>query len=324
MRRILIDDRVRGIAKSFKDFLENGLGGKYKSPKKHLGELANNPLLNPQQKQYVQRIISEWDNLIVLEPPFDVTIKEFEKIIAKDKMPNEQFGIDPKSSKFLYKEIVKAMNYDYVQKKVYPKIIHQLGIKTCVYCNAQYAFSYDNGRDSFQNYEIDHWMPKSKYPYLCTSFFNLQPSCSKCNKSKSSKDDILPFCLFTDDKSKLNPFDFSILHVSCAQYLATHDRDMLRIIFSSKEHGLKDNMDTLFHISTQYQAHKDTVEELIWKKQIYNSIFLDIYKDSFKQLGFKQTDFNRFILSNYDKDEDILKRPFAKMVQDIAKQLGII
>lgn len=324
MRRILIDDRVRGIAMSFKNFLENGLGTSYKSPKTHLGELANNHLLKPQQKQYVQLIISEWDNLIVMEPPFEASIQKFEKIISKDKMPKEQFGNDPKSPKFLYKEIVEAMRYDYVQKSVYPKIINQLGIKTCVYCNAQYAFSYDNGRNSFQNYEIDHWMPKSKYPYLCTSFFNLQPSCSKCNKLKSSKDDILPFCLFTDDKSKLDPFDFSILHVSCAQYLATHDRDMLRIIFSSNEPGLKDNMDALFHISTQYQAHKEMVEELLWKEQIYNSTILDIYKDNFKQLGFKQTDFNRFILSNYDKGEDILKRPFAKMVQDIAKQLGII
>ena len=324
MRRILIDDRVRGIAKSFKDFLKNGAGKGYNSPQKCLGELANDPLLNSKQKQYVELIISEWDNLITLEPPFDATILNFENIIAKDKIDKEQFGNDPKLMKVLYKEIVKAMRYDYVQEKVYPKIINQLGIKTCVYCNAQYAFSYDNGKDSFQNYEIDHWMPKSKYPYLCTSFFNLQPSCSKCNKLKSSKDAILPFCLFTDDKSKLDPFDFSILHVSCAQYLATHDRDMLRIIFSSKEPGLKDNMDALFYISTQYQAHKEMVEELIWKEQIYNSTILDIYKDNFKQLGFKQTDFNRFILSNYDKDEDILKRPFAKMVQDIAKQLGII
>ena len=324
MRRIFIDDRVRGIAKSFKIFLEKGLGSKYKSPKKLLGELANNPLLSLKQQQYVKLIINEWDNLIVMEPPFDNTIKKFETLFPADKISTEQFGIDPKSPKFLYKEIVGAMRYDYVQEKVYPKIINQLGIKTCVYCNAQYAFSYDNGKDSFQNYEIDHWMPKSKYPYLCTSFFNLQPSCPKCNKSKSSKDDILPFCLYTHNGNKLNPFDFSILHVSYAQYLATHDRDMLRIIFSSKEQGLKDNMDALFHISTQYQAHKEMVEELIWKKQIYNSTFLDIYKDSFKQLGFKQTDFNRFILSNYDKDEDSLKRPLAKMVQDIAKQLGII
>ena len=82
MRRILIDDRVRGIAMSFKNFLENGLGSSYKSPKTHLEVLANNPLLKPQQKQYVQLIISEWDNLIVMEPPFDNTIKKFEKIYS--------------------------------------------------------------------------------------------------------------------------------------------------------------------------------------------------------------------------------------------------
>lgn len=86
MRRILIDDRVRGIAKSFKKFLENGLGSSYKSPKTHLGELANNHLLTPQQKQYVQLIISEWDNLIVMEPPFDNTIKKFETLFPADKM----------------------------------------------------------------------------------------------------------------------------------------------------------------------------------------------------------------------------------------------
>lgn len=89
MRRILIDDRVRGIAKSFKIFLEKGLGSKYKSPKTHLGELANNHLLNPQQKQYVQLIISEWDNLIVMEPPFDNTIKKFETLFPADKISTE-------------------------------------------------------------------------------------------------------------------------------------------------------------------------------------------------------------------------------------------
>ena len=112
MRRILIDDRVRGIAKSFKIFLEKGLGSKYKSPKKLLGELANNPLLSLKQQQYVKLIINEWDNLIVMEPPFDNTIKKFETLFPADKISTEQFGIDPKSPKFLYKEIVEAMRYD--------------------------------------------------------------------------------------------------------------------------------------------------------------------------------------------------------------------
>lgn len=321
MRRILIDDRIRKTARSFKSLLEKGNSTTYKSPVKSLTELTNNPSLNTTQKSYVQHIIDKWDELILLEPPFDDMIHEFEEIYVAEQIANMDIG---NSKQKFYEKIVDAMRYDYVQEKVYCKIINHLGIKTCVYCNAQYAFSYGNGKNHFQNYEIDHWLPKSKYPYLCTSFFNLQPSCPKCNKSKSNKDDIIPFCLYTHDKSKLSPFEFYVLQVSYIQYLVTHDLDVLRIIFSSNENGLKDNMDELFHISTQYQAHKDIVEELIWKKNIYNHTILEIYQDNFKQLAFKQSDFNRFILNNYDKDEDILKRPLSKMIQDIAKQLGII
>lgn len=106
--------------------------------------------------------------------------------------------------------------------------------------------------------------------------------------------------------------------------MVSHDKDKLKINFNSSEGNLKENMDKLFHISTQYQAHKDIVEEIVWKKQIYNKALFDIYSKSFKDLGFRQSDFNRFIISNYDKEEDILKRPLSKMVQDIAKQLDII
>ena len=216
------------------------------------------------------------------------------------------------------------MRYDYVQETIYKDIVKKLDIRTCVYCNAQYAFSYSLGKDDFINYEIDHWMPKSKYPYLCTSFFNLQPSCPKCNKMKSQRDDVLPFCLFTNNAEDLNPFEFSVDNGSCALFLATNDKDKLRISFKAKDKQLGENMNSLFHITTQYQAHKDIVEELIWKQKIYNHTILDIYRDNFENLGFRKSDFNRFILSNYDMEEDILKRPLSKMMQDIAKQLGII
>lgn len=35
-------------------------------------------------------------------------------------------------------------------------------------------------------------------------------------------------------------------------------------------------------------------------------------------------DFNRFLLGNYDSPEDIHRRPLAKLIQDIARQLDII
>lgn len=138
------------------------------------------------------------------------------------------------------------------------------------------------------------------------------------------EDEVLPFCLYTHDVDKLNPFQFSVDNKSCAQYLLSHKRDDFRIVFASNEDGLKEEMDHLFKISDQYQAHKDVAEEIVWKRKIYSKAILEIYQDSFSELGFRKSDFNCYILSNYDKEEDILKRPLSKMMQDIAKQLGII
>ncbi len=324
MRRILIDDSIRAIAEEYKIQLEKGKGN-YNSPRKKLNALKKNPRLDAKLKMYVELIIDKWDELILLEPPFNGMISEFERIYTADEVSLVEINSDsPKGGIKFYKKVVDAMRYDYVQETIYKDIVKKLGIRTCVYCNAQYAFSYSLGNDIFINYEIEHWMPKSKYPYLCTSFFNLQPSCPKCNKMKSNKDDILPFCLFTHNVEDLNPFEFSVEKGSCALFLVTNDKEKLKISFDAKDEKLRENMNNLFHITTQYQAHKDIVEELIWKQKIYNHIILDIYKDSFKSLGFRKSDFNRFILSNYDMKEDILKRPLSKMMQDIAKQLGII
>lgn len=318
MRRILIDDGIREIAKKYKSLLEKKKG-RYETPLERLKQLVVDNRLDETQKKYVQLIIDKWDELILLEPPFETVIDEFEKIYSCSDVVTMKIG-----NQLFHELIVAAMRYDHVQSTIYREVMADLDIKTCVYCNAQYAFSYSLGRNHFQNYEIDHWMPKSKYPYLCTSFFNLQPSCPKCNKSKSNKDDILPFHLYTDDSTKLNPFDFNVDNASCAWYLATHDRSKLKISFNVREAELKDRMDNLFHISFQYQAHKDIVEELVWKKKIYNKTILEIYKESFKGLGFNAADFNRFVLGNYDKEEDILKRPLSKLTQDIAYHLGII
>ena len=49
--------------------------------------------------------------------------------------------------------------------------------------------------------------------------------------------------------------------------------------------------------------------------------------EAMKQSGvyeLKPHDVNRFIIGNYDREEDMLKRPLAKLIQDVAKQLELI
>lgn len=59
---------------------------------------------------------------------------------------------------------------------------------TCVYCNRQYTFNIE--RDGGKNDDnriarpaLDHWFPKSLFPLMSLSYYNLIPSCTVCNSS---------------------------------------------------------------------------------------------------------------------------------------------
>lgn len=317
MKRILIEQLQRDLAVAFRRDLKTGRNG-YVSPLVKLGELLNMVGLSAKQKDYVKKIQTEWAAIIILEPQnFDAKILEFDGIIAHNSMEKEKVG-----DKKFYELVVDAMRYDYIQSSIYPNYIGKLGIKACVYCNAQYAFAAKYEKDGFINYQLDHWKPKSKFPFLSTTFFNLQPCCAHCNQKKKDRD--AEFNLFTDDENTLRPMSFSAAQYSIVAYMCCQQRDVLQIRFNSQDTKLKKNQEDLFQITTQYQAHKDIVEELLWKSKIYNSAIQEIYRYIFKDLKFKKSDFNRFIIGNYDTDEDIHKRPLSMMVRDIARQLHLI
>jgi hypothetical protein len=66
------------------------------------------------------------------------------------------------------------------------------------------------------------------------------------------------------------------------------------------------------------------VQELLTKKEIYTPAYIASLKDDFKEL-FKDPDaINRMILGNYYKPEDVWKRPMAKFMQDIARDIDLL
>lgn len=340
MKHIFITDKLQEKAKLFRKQLERGLRGNYNSPMQMLSALWNDLPDGSDEERYVELIQQKWQDLIIAEPSaFDGIIEEFEQIISGDEikdrrvqMPvrNKETGaIEKYEDKRFYPLIVDAMRYDYVQSTIYPTFMRELGIRSCVYCNAQYAFSVA-GHGGYQNYELDHYKPKSIYPYLCTTFMNLQPSCSACNRKKSNKlpkDDEELFQLFVrkEDVRSESPVAFELNSASLATYMADPKHESLKIDFSCPGNPkLEKGFNEFFKISTLYQAHTDVAEELIWKSRIYNRVVVEDYKRLFKQLGFRDSDFKRFILGNYDTVENIHKRPLSKMTQDIAKQLHIL
>lgn len=106
----------------------------------------------------------------------------------------EIFGIVEESSEDkVCKKIFKygALNYKKSCQKESTAywLQRQLGVKVCPYCNRMYTttlFGEEKIRPDF-----DHFYPKSKYPYLAVSLFNLIPSCSMCNKKKGDKAEVI-------------------------------------------------------------------------------------------------------------------------------------
>ena len=98
---------------------------------------------------------------------------------------------------------------------------------------------------------------------------------------------------------------------------------MLEIKLETKEEELN-NYEQAFSIENLYSAYNDVVEEIIWKAKIYNESFKANLEESLGKLFPYCGDFTRFIIGNYTDPRDILKRPLALLMGDIARQLKLI
>ena len=192
--------------------------------------------------------------------------------------------------------------------------VKKLDLKTCPYCNRNYTFIVD--KTGNLRPELDHFYPKSIYPFLAMSFYNLIPSCPICNHTKSSKVSenlINPYDIKDDDfKFTYKPTDISFSEVESKKY----NMDSFEIEFKNKN----ENID-IFKLDELYKQHKDIVVDLLMKKAYYPKSYIEELEKSF---GFTKDEIYRYLLNNYKKEEDLHKRPLSKLIKDISEELDLI
>jgi len=194
------------------------------------------------------------------------------------------------------------------------KLVKDLNISTCPYCNRGtiYNLQKSKGRTS----ELDHFYPKSIYPYFAISFYNLIPSCKVCNKLKG------------EDEIAINPYekgfektDFE-LEIKDSNFY--HSINGFDLKIKSKDTDIDKQIDT-FKLEDLYQNHKDIVLELIQKEAIYNESYLDELLTQYEGTLFKnREDLQRLIGGGYITDDEISKRPLSKLIKDISQELNLI
>ena len=87
-----------------------------------------------------------------------------------------------------FKDIPSIFNYDKLRADFGIEIISSSDLKICPYCNAR-KIEIVKGMDTIASPDLDHFHPKSSYPFFAITLSNLIPSCWYCNqKFKREKD----------------------------------------------------------------------------------------------------------------------------------------
>lgn len=194
-----------------------------------------------------------------------------------------------------------------------------LNQSTCIHCNRNYTITIGNKKNKITRPEYDHWISKSKYPLLALSYYNLIPSCSSCNKKKSSKDfsidtHLHPYLINEDEKK----FKFSYKKKTLIDNNVVLKIDSLHDISKRKiENTFKD-----LCLNEIYNSHsKIELRDLLDLRYKYSENYIDILiNKTFNGIMTKE-EIYRMVFGIETIEENYHKRPFSKFKHDIIEEL---
>jgi hypothetical protein len=208
------------------------------------------------------------------------------------------------------------------------KFLKQLNVVTCPYCNRNYIQTYLD-KDGMCRADIDHFYPKSKYPFLAVSLYNFIPSCHICNSS--FKNDIDTFMIphiypYEEQFGKDVKFQTIPLNGNeFVKYLQGNSSNF-KIVLDIQKSNIEDkavNSNNTFKIEELYNFHKDYVQEIIKKVNIYNEARIIELLKLYPKLFENREVLLRTIYSNYLDENQLGNRPLAKLAEDIFQEFNI-
>lgn len=223
----------------------------------------------------------------------------------------------------LLKSIFQYENFS--NRKVVREILVKMDVTVCPYCNRSYIVTLKGSKVRPQ---LDHYYPKSKYPYLALSLYNLIPSCSICNLAKSNTD--------TKNKAILYPYEEEFGE---------------RIVFATDIKGMKEdqfvkymrgesnkwqvciknpdlvlekqveNQDEILHLTDLYNEHKDYIVDIVKSFHINTDKRVEDLLTQFPDIFSTKEEVYNLMFMNDIRKESWGKRPLAKLTHDIYMEI---
>ncbi len=266
--------------------------------------------------KFYQKFALDWKILIQAKPKDLINFKEnnYNKFNLLFKVKKNR------------KQLLDLLGYERVRKtKFVYEIVKDMGIKACPYCNAHPIHAYKTQTKSRLQTQLDHYFPKSIYPYLSVSFYNLIPICSYCNNRKGDQE-FPPKFYHPYRDNVANKFRFRVVNNIKKLHLDKDYRQNLKIKVDDYTNTIP-QFSKKMEIEELYDNYTDVAAEIFEKSKIYNKTKKLELQKLFKQVFNKKIndqDMNVLILGNFVEEKDILKRPISKFMQDIAKDVGLL
>lgn len=215
-------------------------------------------------------------------------------------------------------------------------------LKVCPYCNAETVYYYEvksKGKKGIQPHFVksafDHYFPRSRYPFLGISLYNLIPSCTRCNSSfkgdeyKGLSGMAHPHLESVGDanvcetaKDMHSGMKFHVLLSNVKALSWCSGDDISDIVLSERKYGGYPEgvaWERLFHLSETYSGlYRDEAADMLCKIVGYPKSCLEETATLLKKHGFPQPRIDMLLYGIQREDERINFHRLSKLFIDIA------
>lgn len=186
-----------------------------------------------------------------------------------------------------------------------------LDVRGCPYCNRQYITTLLT-EDAKTRADIDHFKPKSKYPWLALSLYNMVLSCKTCNSAFKGTSD-----------TAWNPYTSNIAkNFRFVSDLNCEGDDVISVKIDDNQDETEQYFND-FKIREVMQNHADVVKMYKQKKLAYNNEYLDSVLQNTQNLFNNKEEMKAAIFGYIPHEEDIDKVALGKLHYDLAKEAGL-
>ena len=252
-----------------------------------------------------------------------------------DDLRHRNVSIDQDSGDYLTGTLYKTLDQSNLCGNAKTILLESLGVAVCPYCNRNFVYNIENSQTGrlLPTCELDHFLPKNKYPLLAVSFYNLIPSCHFCNHTKGTQE-LKAFYPHLLSSAETGQIRFSYWPVG-TDYHTNKDSVAVVIIVPAsikqpvnRWHGWKRSHIVhdieVLKLRQLYEKHNDVVQKLLLKHAMIDESYVQAMYESFARWFSSKKAVRDLLLDAPSDLQDAADTPLGKLKFDVLAEHNIL